>query len=756
MLSVVFGPLDAVKAEETEAYTESQTETSSEAATEPAVEVVTKTATEPAANSEPETVAETETETDTEAKPVTETEGTTETEPATESGSSTEAAAETEPVTEPESPAETETVTEGETSGESETETEPVTETETEAQKTPQAQVQSVSPAQNQILTVSEIDEAVQNVQDQIDALPTVSEVQGMEQSARDAAYIQAQDVWDAYDALNAEQQVQVDAAKLTELLDFFNGQAVVTAGTNQPSTNSVAEVVMNGSTTYYDTLNEAVQTVSNAGGTATITLLKNASLTGYNSSPIYGNITLIGGTHTISGDNLGIIIAGTLTVMSGTFERALLYSAGTINIYGGIYYAVSSSANNAQGTVNIYGGTFNIVDALSGGTINIYGGSISDIRGNVNYPVTNISLSPSSLTLAPETTQSLTATISPEIAASHATVSWSSSNENVAKISGSGTTVTVTAGAPGTTTITVRAGGKTATCTVTVSNPAPTIRLTVRNSESAVTNIAYGSTVTLEASVTDNNGTSVTGGTVDFYRRTVEEGNKLNDTPVSVNAGTASARIQIAGDGWKPSETAYTITAVYTPVSSAALSVGSATANLTVGKGTPSATPPSPIQGLFSSENSITLIPVTGEDTDTYGSIQYGYTTGNEESVPDGRWQDSTVFTGLQPGTDYTFYTRYAGNDFYYASSASPGQVHTTWPDITTDITLPNGYVGVPYHVQLQATVASGKEITWSLGPGATLPAGLQLNSDGTITGMPTATAIGKDVEIMATIRYC
>lgn len=402
-----------------------------------------------------------------ETEPVTGQEQVTET--GTEASKGSESETETEPVTEPESSAETETVTEGETSGESETETEPVTEKEPETQKTPQVQVQSASPAQNQILTVSEIDEAVQNVQDQIDALPTAAEVEAMNQEEQQNTYMQAQSVWDAYDALTAEQQAQVDESKLTELLDYFNGQVAVTAGTNQPAASSVAEVVMNGSITYYDTLNEAVQTVSNAGGTATITLLKNASLTGYNSSPIYGNITLIGGTHTISGDNLGIIIAGTLTVMSGTFERALLYSAGTINIYGGIYYAVSSSANNAQGTVNIYGGTFNIVDALSGGTINIYGGSISDIRGNVNYPVTNISLSPSSLTLAPETTQSLTATISPEIAASHATVSWSSSNENVAKISGSGTTVTVTAGAPGTAKITASAGGKEATCTVTV-----------------------------------------------------------------------------------------------------------------------------------------------------------------------------------------------------------------------------------------------------------------------------------------------
>ena len=314
------------------------------------------------------------------------------------------------------------------------------------------------------------MDSAVTDVQALIDALPTAEELERMSQDEQGTVYEQVQASYDAYNALTAEQQAQVDTSRLTELLDYFNGQVVVTAGTNQQTSNSVAEVVMNGSTTYYDTLNEAVQTVSDSRGTATITLLKNASLTGYNSSPIYGNITFIGGNYTISGDNLGIMIAGTLTVMSGTFDSALLYSAGTINIYGGNYDLVAiTSYNGVNGTANIYGGTFEVVEAWMG-TMNIYGGSIRTIYGTVNYPVTNISLSSSSLTLAPETSQSLTATISPEIAASHVTVSWSSSNENVAKISGNGTTVTVTAGTPGTATITASAGGKTATCTVTVN----------------------------------------------------------------------------------------------------------------------------------------------------------------------------------------------------------------------------------------------------------------------------------------------
>ena len=59
-----------------------------------------------------------------------------------------------------------------------------------------------------------------------------------------------------------------------------------------------------------------------------------------------------------------------------------------------------------------------------------------------------------------------------------------------------------------------------------------------------------------------------------------------------------------------------------------------------------------------------------------------------------------------------------------------------TVTPKITTDSPLPEGTVGESYSATLQAT---GNNITWSVTEGA-LPAGLTLNSDGTITGTPSA----------------
>lgn len=56
----------------------------------------------------------------------------------------------------------------------------------------------------------------------------------------------------------------------------------------------------------------------------------------------------------------------------------------------------------------------------------------------------------------------------------------------------------------------------------------------------------------------------------------------------------------------------------------------------------------------------------------------------------------------------------------------------------ITTPSTLPDGLVGQPYSVPLQATGGTGGYL-WSLEPGSQLPAGLNLSSGGLISGTPT-----------------
>ena len=88
-------------------------------------------------------------------------------------------------------------------------------------------------------------------------------------------------------------------------------------------------------------------------------------------------------------------------------------------------------------------------------------------------------------------------------------------------------------------------------------------------------------------------------------------------------------------------------------------------------------AAPNAPSSTTDVTDTSVTLSAVT--DTGGIGGIEYGYTTGGETSVPEERWQDDLVFDGLQPVTSYTFYARYAGNDYYEPSPASSGLTVTT-----------------------------------------------------------------------------
>ena len=79
-------------------------------------------------------------------------------------------------------------------------------------------------------------------------------------------------------------------------------------------------------------------------------------------------------------------------------------------------------------------------------------------------HPATGISLNKSTLTLTVSNDETLTANVTPTDA--DGSVTWSSSDTNVATVDSNGK---VTAVAAGTATITATAGNKSATCTVTV-----------------------------------------------------------------------------------------------------------------------------------------------------------------------------------------------------------------------------------------------------------------------------------------------
>ena len=136
------------------------------------------------------------------------------------------------------------------------------------------------------------------------------------------------------------------------------------------------------------------------------------------------------------------------------------------------------------------------------------------------------------------------------------------------------------------------------------------------------------------------------------------------------------------------------------------------------------------------STENSITIGAQSGQE----------YRCGIGDAW--GEWKtissdsNSITFENLSPGTEYTIQNRYKSDrddttgQEQFASFAN-STTATTWPRITAT-SLKTGYVGVPYSAQLEAVVAEGTTVSWSL-ENSSLPAGLTLSSDGTISGTPT-----------------
>ena len=488
------------------------------------------------------------------------------------------------------------------------------------------------------------------------------------------------------------------------------------------------------------------------------------------------GNVTIRGGSVTITGGSSSSSGSGGAGIGGGAgFSSAnggaggtVIITGGTVTVIGGnggyggagIGGGASGSAGGAGGTVviltpaTITGGTGTGTGGSDDG-INIGGGqgnsqaggdgtNGSGIRpstgGNNTYEVYgNLELPdgveiPSGVTVTIPKDASLTVPEGTELVVDGTLeVETGGSLSNSGTISGSGELT--------------GEGSVSNSGSITVSNNdfAANVSLNITSGGSTVTSATYGSTVTLTANITNGSGGNVTDGSVAFSYQ-LGTGNSTTIGTQDVSGG--SAQYTIDKLSWIPSDTAYTITAVYTPASGSSLLSSSGSGTLSVSKATPTATPVGPISSSNRSETSITLNTVSDSSTGTYGEIQYGYTMGSLTTPSN--WQDSTEFTGLQPGTDYTFYIRYKGNDFYNPSS--PGSntlVVTTNPKITTE-SQSAGHVGVNYEAQLTASVADGKNVTWSITSGS-LPAGLELNGD-TISGKPSVAGMSS-ITVQASI---
>ena len=230
-------------------------------------------------------------------------------------------------------------------------------------------------------------DAAVSAVQTMIDALPIVSELDGMTADELDAAYDDIQAAYDAYEALNAEQQAQITGADCFKaLFGWFNSQTALladaqsrehthcvcggngdvnghkhdTAGTEWTTTDSLPGSAGN----YYLTQSVSENWTVPKDGEVNLCL---------NGQTISGSITVGSGASLTLTDCTGKgRVQGEVLVNGGKFE---LYS-GTIT--GGVQVGINGGSYQTGSSFTMCGGTItsNEAGSSAGGGVFLVGTS--------------------------------------------------------------------------------------------------------------------------------------------------------------------------------------------------------------------------------------------------------------------------------------------------------------------------------------------------------------------------------------------
>ena len=315
--------------------------------------------------------------------------------------------------------------------------------------------------------------------------------------------------------------------------------------------TNEVISVEVNASS--------SVKVVCNGGGTSTSYVLK-----------IYGVDLHLSG---IEGDTAvsGVTLNKTSTTI--TQEGSEQLTATVAPSYATNKNVTWSTSNSSVATVSNTG----LVSGVNAGTAIITvttedGGFTATCNVTVTavYHVTGVSLSPAALALHPGENSSLTATITPSNA-TNKNVAWSTNNSSVATVSGG----TVSAKAAGTATITVTTedGGKTASCTVTVTDVAVT-GVTLNKSSVTITRLG---TETLTATIAPANATNQN---INWSSSNTGVATVSNGTITGVSAGSATITATSAADSTKKA----TCTVTVNPIVVSSVSLNKSTLSLGIG----------------------------------------------------------------------------------------------------------------------------------------------------------------------------
>jgi trimeric autotransporter adhesin len=322
-----------------------------------------------------------------------------------------------------------------------------------------------------------------------------------------------------------------------------------------QPQTGNGSPV--SGLTLFWSSSAQSVATVTQSGkvtaidsGTATIA----ASVNG-----ISGQSTIVVMPKSVASITVAPASASLFINQSVQLTATLKDSSGKVLTGRTVAW---SSSNAAAASVDQSG----FVLGLANGTT-----TISAKSGNAtgtatitvsNVPVKTITISPASPSVIVGQTTTLTATAKDSAGnvLTGRTITWASSNTNVATITNAGVATGV---AVGTSSITASSGSATSPAVTLTVNPIPASSVVVSPS---VANIFVGGTTALSATVTDANGNPISGASV-----TWSSGNAAVATVASTGALTATATGTGAG------------TAVITAKSTSSSASGAAAVNVSL-----------------------------------------------------------------------------------------------------------------------------------------------------------------------------
>ena len=274
-----------------------------------------------------------------------------------------------------------------------------------------------------------------------------------------------------------------------------------ITKGNSETLTATITPSNATNKTVTWTTSNSSIATVSGgkvtavAAGTATITAKSN------NGKTATCTVTVVNPTVAVTGILLNKASA---TITKGNTETLI----ATITPSNATNKTVTWTTSNSS-IATVSGGK---VTAVAAGTATITAKSNNGKTAtctvtvvNPTVAVTGITLNKTSTTITKGNTETLTATITPTNATDK-TVTWTTSNSSIATVSAG----KVTAVAAGTATITAKSNnGKTATCTVTVTEP--TVEVTGITLNKTSTTITKGNSETLTATITPTNATDKT-----------------------------------------------------------------------------------------------------------------------------------------------------------------------------------------------------------------------------------------------------